>query len=403
MSEETVGPLDGVTVIALEHAVAAPFASRQLADLGARVIKIERVVGGDFARNYDHALGGGLSSIFAWLGRGKESIALDLKDPAALKILDLLLAEADVFVQNLAPGAIERMGYDPTDLIKRHPRLIIASNSGYGRSGPYASKRAYDTLVQCESGAVAVTGTADHMVKAGFSAADIAGGLYLFSGVLMALYQREQTGRGTIIDIAMFDAMTDFIAHHIYFAQATGVPAPRVELGHPSLSPYGAFPTLDGKEVVIGVQNDREWGRMCNLLLMDPSLAHDARTVTNIKRNMNRQFVQSTVAAATSKLLSTELTELLDDADIAWGRINSVLDAGEHPQHVERKRWTTIGSPVGPIRALRGVITERGKEYVTGPVPALGEHSEAVLRELGLDDVEIGELIARRVVGGRSS
>lgn len=394
------GPLAGVTVIALEHAVAAPFASRQLADLGARVIKVERVDGGDFARGYDRALGGELSSIFAWLGRGKESIALDLKKPEGREVLDRLLAEADVFVQNLAPGAIERMGYDPDHLRERFPRLIVASNSGYGRTGPYAGRRAYDTLVQSESGAVAVTGSGDHMVKPGFSAADVAGGLYLTSGILMALYQRERTGQGTVIDVAMLDAITDLLAHHIYFAQATGEAAPRIELGHPSLTPYGAFPTADGSRVVIAVQNDREWVRLCEALLRDPALATDPEAATNVARNRNREYVQDLVAAATARLGAAELTAVLDRAEIAWSRINSVEEAAAHPQHAARNRWVPVPTPVGAVPMFRQVITERGRDYPVGSVPALGEHTEQVLLGLGYGQERVELLRKTGVVAG---
>lgn len=390
-SSSTNRPLSGVTVLALEHAVAVPFATRQLADLGARVIKVERPDGGDFARHYDNAVHGDLSSVFVWVGRGKESITLDLKTPSGREVFDSLMAQADVFIQNLSPGAIERMGYSPDSLREKYPRLIVVSNSGYGSPGPYSGKRAYDALVQCESGIVATTGTLDHMVKPGFSAADIAAGMYMYAGVLMALFQRERTGQGTIVEVTMLDAITDFIANHIYFAQHNGAPAPRVEFGHPSLAPYGAFPTADGERVIIGVQNDREWARLCHSLLNDPSLIGDPRTATNIERNRNREFVEGVVSQASSRLASEPLIKLLDEAGIAVARINSLLQAAEHPQHLARERWIDVDSPSGPVPLLKPVITEPGKEFSSGPIPSLGQHTETILRELGYDSATIDE------------
>lgn len=382
-------PLSGVTVVALEHAVASPFASRQLADLGARVIKVERVGEGDFARHYDDVVHGELSSVFVWVARGKESIAVDLKSKEGHEILDKLLAEADVFIHNMSPGAVDRMGYS-TDLLRtRFPRLIIASNSGYGSPGPYTGKRAYDALVQCESGIVATTGTVDHMVKPGFSASDIAAGMYLYAGILMGLFQRERTGEGTAIEVTMLDAITDFIANHIYFAKHTGTPAPRVEFGHPSLTPYGAFPTKNGEEVIIGVQNDREWARLCQTLLKDETLIVNPETATNIERNKRRQYVEGLVAAQTARYTAEELFELLDGAGVAIAHVNSLLQAAEHPQHIARDRWATSQSSAGPVSLFRQVITERGKEYPIGDIPDLGQQTESILRDLGYDDEQI--------------
>lgn len=385
-------PLDGVTVVALEHAVAVPFATRQLADLGARVIKVERPDGGDFARGYDDAINGELSSIFVWVGRGKESVALDLKNPLGRKVLDRALETADIFIQNLSPGAVDRLGYGADILRERYPRLIVVSSSGYGSPGPYTGKRAYDALVQCESGLVATTGTKSRMIKPGFSAADIASGMYMYAAVLMALYQRERTGVGTVIEISMMDAITDWFAHHIYFAQHTGTPAERVDMGHPALTPYGAFPTLDGQTVVIGVQNDREWARLCEVLLELPELPTDPRFATNIARNRNRQFVEDLVSEATSKLRSDELTDLLEGVSIATARINSLVDAANHPQHAARESWVDVDSPAGPVKMFRQVIREEGKEYPAGPVPALGEHTGALLEELGYRKPEVADL-----------
>jgi itaconate CoA-transferase len=395
---QSPGPLAGVTVIALEHAVAVPMATRQLADLGARVIKIERTDGGDFARGYDAVVGGALSSVFLWVGRGKESLTLDLKQEEGREILDRLLADADIFIQNLSPGAVERMGFGADDLRTRHPRLIVISNSGYGQPGPYSGRRAYDALVQCESGVVAATGTEDMMVKPGFSAADVAGGMYMHAAALMGLYQREQTGEGTVVDVAMLDAITDWIANHIYYAQHHGRPADRINIGHPSLVPYGAYNTADDDKVVIGIQNDREWERFARLVLEQPSLATDARMSTNIARAKHRTEVDEIVHATTTSLPTTTLVKKLDEANIANAKVNSLTDAAAHPQTRARERWVDVQTPVGLVPTLRQVISERGKEYAVGAVPSLGEHTEAILAELGFAPDEVMSLRARGVV-----
>lgn len=392
------GPLHGVTVVALEHAVAVPVATRQLADLGARVIKIERRDGGDFARNYDDVVRGGLSSVFLWTGRGKESITADLKQPEAREVLHALLAEADVFIQNLSPGAVDRMGFGAEDLRNLHPRLIVVSNSGYGEPGPYSGQRAYDALVQCESGVVAGTGTKDIMVKPGFSAADVASGMHMYSAVLMALYQRERTGQGTVVEVAMLDAITDWIANHIYYTQHNGAPPERVNIGHPSLVPYGAFETADGDQIVIGVQNDREWARFARIVLGSPELVDDPSTATNIARAQHRSRVDTLVNTTTSRLPTATLLQLLDEAQIANARLNNLAEAAAHPQFAARDRWVDVDSPVGPVATLRQVIQEQGKQYAAGPIPALGAHTEAILDELGYSAESITGLRQRGAV-----
>lgn len=392
------GPLHGVTVVALEHAVAVPIATRQLADLGARVIKVERRDGGDFARHYDDVVRGGLSSVFLWTGRGKESITADLKQPEGREVLHALLAEADVFIQNLSPGAVDRMGFGDEDLRTLHPRLIVVSNSGYGEPGPYSGRRAYDALVQCESGVVAATGTGDAMVKPGFSAADVASGMHMYSAVLMALYQRERTGQGTVVEVAMLDAITDWIANHIYYTQHNGAPPERVNIGHPSLVPYGAFETADGDQVVIGVQNDREWARFARTVLQSPALVDDPSTATTIARAEHRARVDALVNDATSRLGTATLLQLLDEAQIANARVNGLAEAADHPQFTARDRWVEVDSPVGPVATLRQVIQERGKQYPAGPVPELGAHTDALLDELGYSASAIADLRRREVV-----
>ncbi|WP_338596996.1 CaiB/BaiF CoA-transferase family protein [Saccharopolyspora sp. SCSIO 74807] len=392
------GPLHGVMVVALEHAVAVPIATRQLADLGARVIKVERRDGGDFARHYDDVVRGGLSSVFLWTGRGKESITADLKQPEGREVLHALLAEADVFIQNLSPGAVDRMGFGDEDLRTLHPRLIVVSNSGYGDPGPYSGRRAYDALVQCESGVVAATGTEDTMVKPGFSAADVASGMHMYSAVLMALYQRERTGQGTVVEVAMLDALTDWIANHIYYTQHNGAPPERVNIGHPSLVPYGAFETADGDQVVIGVQNDREWARFARTVLQSPALVDDPSTATTIARAQHRARVDALVNDATSRLGTATLLQLLDEAQIANARVNGLAEAADHPQFTARDRWVEVDSPVGPVNTLRQVIQERGKQYPAGPVPELGAHTDALLGELGYSVAAIADLRRREVI-----
>lgn len=391
-------PLAGVTVVALEHAVAVPIASRQLADLGARVIKIERIDGGDFARGYDSAVAGEVSSVFVWTGRGKESVALDVKSAEGRQILLELLDEADVFMQNLSPGAVERLGLGADVLTARNPGLVMISNSGYGSPGPYAGKRAYDALVQAESGAVAVTGTTDMMVKPGFSAADVASGMYMTSAAMMGLFQRERTGRGTVVDVAMIDAMTDFIANHIYYAQHQGRPAARISLGHPSLVPYGEYQTKD-LPVVVGIQNDREWARLAEHVLERPELVVDPAYATNVARASRRDEVDQMVSVACAGFHAVELTELLDRVGIACARVNDLAAVAVHPQLVERERWAETPTPVGSVQTMRQVITERGKQYPVRAVPALGEHTRRVLAELGRDEGTISRLVEDGVVG----
>jgi itaconate CoA-transferase len=389
-------PLDGMLVVALEQAVAAPLASRHLADLGARVVKLERVDGGDFARSYDHAVRG-LASHFVWLNRGKESVAVDLKDPAGRDILARLVARADVFLHNLGPGAVDRLGFAAADLRARHPRLVVCAMSGYGSTGPYRDKRAYDLLVQSEAGLVAVTGTPDQPAKAGIPVADIASGMYAFSTTLAALLHRERTGEGTAFEVTMFDALVEWMGHPIYATDHSGEPPPRAGLSHPVIAPYDAYPTADGHEVVVGVQNDREWARLATQVLERPELAVDEDFRTNVARVRNRAAVDAAVAECLARLSAAEAVRRLDAAHIASARLNAVDEVLAHPQLVARDRWRTVATPAGEVRAIRSAVEPVGESPML-PVPALGADTDRVLAELGLSSQDIEQLRDKGVV-----
>ncbi|MFF9096425.1 MULTISPECIES: CaiB/BaiF CoA transferase family protein [unclassified Streptomyces] len=385
-------PLEGITVVAVEQAVAAPFATRQLADLGARVIKVERVDGGDFARGYDTAARG-LASHFVWCNRGKESVALDLKDPRGLAVVRRLIAGADVFVQNLAQGAAARLGLDAATLCAADPRLIAVDVSGYGASGPYADKRAYDMLVQCEAGLVSVTGTPEQPVKAGIPAADIAAGMYAFSGVLAALVRRGATGRGGPVEVSMLEALAEWMGHPLHHVLHDGTPPARTGLAHAVIAPYDAYPTRDGGRVLLSVQNDREWRRLAEQVLGRPELGTDPAFATNAARVARRERTDELVGAALATLDTDEALARLEAAGIACARLRDLTELAEHPQLAARQRWREVGSPAGPLRALLPPITlPGGTEPRMGDVPALGEHTSAVLRAVGMTDDEIAAL-----------
>ena len=385
-------PLEGITVVAVEQAVAAPFATRQLADLGARVIKVERVDGGDFARGYDTAARG-LASHFVWCNRGKESVALDLKDPRGLAVVRRLIAGADVFVQNLAQGAAARLGLDAATLCAADPRLIAVDVSGYGASGPYADKRAYDMLVQCEAGLVSVTGTPEQPVKAGIPAADIAAGMYAFSGVLAALVRRGATGRGGPVEVSMLEALAEWMGHPLHHVLHDGTPPARTGLAHAVIAPYDAYPTRDGGRVLLSVQNDREWRRLAEQVLGRPELGTDPAFATNAARVARRERTDELVGAALATLDTDEALARLETAGIACARLRDLTELAEHPQLAARQRWREVGSPAGPLRALLPPITlPGGTEPRMGDVPALGEHTSAVLRAVGMTDDEIAAL-----------
>jgi itaconate CoA-transferase len=384
-------PLENVKVVAIEQAVAAPLASRHLADFGARVVKIERPGTGDFARGYDEAVRG-LSSWFVWLNRSKQSLTLDLKRAEAKPILERLLSDCDVLLHNLAPGAAERLGLDTAALAGRYPRLIVCEISGYGTGGPYQDRKAYDLLIQNETGLVSVTGTPEAPAKAGISAADIAAGMYAFSGVLLALRRREQTGRGGVLQVSLFDALSEWMMPAGYYA-AYGGSAPKASgAEHASIAPYGPYRCGDGKEIVLAIQNEREWERFCSVVLRRPEVAGDPRFCRNSLRSENRAALRALIERAFGALTLQQVTERLDAADIASAHRKTVQEFWEHPQHAERDRWLSVDSPSGPIAALAPAIILDGVEAQMGAIPALGEHSEAILNTLGYTAQQIREL-----------
>ena len=367
--------------------MAAPFATRQLADLGARVIKIERPDGGDFARGYDAAVNG-MSSYFVWLNRTKESMTLDLKREEGAAILNRLIARADVFVQNLAPGAADRLGLSGDALCARHERLIVCSVSGYGSAGPYAEKKAYDLLVQSEVGLLSITGTEAEPARVGISVADIAAGMYAYSGILAALLARASTGRGTTVDVSLFDALGEWMQQPAYFAESGAAP-PRSGPNHPSIAPYGPFRTGDGRQIYLGIQNAREWTRFCSAVLERPALADDPQFATNTARVRNRGALHAEIERAFAALTLEDVIARLDLAAIAFARMNTVNDFVAHPQLAARDSWRTIGSPSGPLRATRPPAHIGGVDPHMGDVPALGQHTDGILAELDVDRATI--------------
>jgi len=381
-------PLDGITVVSIEQAVAAPFATRQLADYGARVIKIERPDGGDFARSYDAAVNG-LSSYFVWLNRSKQSLTLDLKNPAARAVFYRLIATADVFVHNLAPGAVERLGAAPAELRARHPRLVTCTISGYGSPGPYAGKKAYDMLVQAEAGLVSITGSRDTPSRVGISVADIAAGMYAYSGILTALLARSTSGEGTGLDVSLFDALGEWMGAPAYYTEYGGTEPPRCGAAHATIAPYELFVSQEGVEIFLAIQNAREWTRFCQSVVEQPALAADPRFASNASRVRHRDELHAMIADVFARMTATAIVGRLEAADIAFARRNSVAEFVGHPQLAARDCWTEVASPVGSLRALRPPVRMSGVDPVMAAVPALGEHSEAILGELGFDAATI--------------
>jgi crotonobetainyl-CoA:carnitine CoA-transferase CaiB-like acyl-CoA transferase len=384
-------PLEGVTVVSLEHAIAAPFCTRQLADLGARVIKVERPGSGDFARAYDDRAQG-LSSHFVWVNRSKESLTLDLKQPEALQVLEDLLARADVLVQNLAPGAAERMGLGYAQLAGRCPRLVVCDISGYGNDGPHRDRKAYDLLIQSEAGFLSVTGTPEEPCKAGISIADIAAGMYAYTGVLAALLQRQQTGRGSHVEISMLEALAEWMGFPMYYAYEGAAPPPRSGAAHATIYPYGPFAAGDGKTVMLGLQNEREWKAFCDKVLGQPELAGDPRFDSNSQRNRHREELKAIILRVFAGLGAQQVMDRLDEAQIANARVNTVGELWEHPQLRVRGRVTQVDSPAGPLAALLPPGVHSSFEYRMDAIPAVGQHTEAILRELGRDADAIARL-----------
>jgi crotonobetainyl-CoA:carnitine CoA-transferase CaiB-like acyl-CoA transferase len=389
-------PLQGITVVSLEQAVAAPFCSRQLADLGARVIKIERPKVGDFARDYDQSVNG-QSAYFVWLNRSKESLTLDVKHPEAKNILAKLIAGADVFIQNLAPGAAKRLGLGAAELRAAHPRLIVCDISGYGDSGPYAKKKAYDLLVQSEAGVLSLTGTPESPAKVGISITDIGTGLHAYAAILGALYNRERTGEGGHIDLTMLETMAEWMGHPLYYTHFSGKAPRRSGPDHATIVPYGRFRTKDG-DVMLGIQNEREWANFCDKVLGRPALAQDPRYDNNTRRTAARAEVVALIEGVFSAWTSAEVVARLDAADIANARLNTPDQVWDHPQLQARKRWREVETPAGLIPALLPAATFEGFEARMDPVPGVGQHTEAILSELGYDTAKLEKLKAEGAV-----
>jgi itaconate CoA-transferase len=382
-------PLEGVTVVSLEQAVAAPFATRQLADLGARVIKVERPEVGDFARGYDETVNG-LASHFVWLNRSKESLALDLKKDDAKEVLRRLLEGADVFVQNLAPGAARRLGLGAEELRERRPGLIHCSISGYGEGGPYTQKKAYDLLVQCEAGLVSITGTPETPSKVGISIADIAAGMYAYSGILAALIRRGRTGEGATLEVSMLEALGEWMGFPAYFAGYGGEEPKRSGASHAAIAPYGPFECGDGEVIFLGIQNEREWKKFCEEVLDREGMAEDERFSSNSRRVENRPDLHAEIEAVFSGLGSEEVIEKLEGSSIANARMRNMRQFLDHPQLEARDRWREVGSPAGPLWALLPPAVLEGTEPVMAPIPKVGEHNAALLAELGYEGAEVG-------------
>ena len=383
-------PLDGITVVTLEHAVAGPFCTRQLADLGARVIKVERPGSGDFARGYDERVRG-LASHFVWTNRSKESLTLDVKHPQAAEVLARLLDKADVLVQNLAPGASARLG--PT-----HPRLIVCDISGYGDFGPYRDKKAYDLLIQSESGFLSITGTPDDPAKAGCSIADISAAMYAYSGILAALFGRERTGKGCRVEVSLLETMVEWMSYPLYYAHEGAPPPPRTGAAHATIYPYGPFPAGDGKIVMLGLQNEREWSVFCNEVLRNAALATDPRFSSNSRRAAARDALRAIIVDAFSDLTAEDVVARLDAAQIANARMNEMHEVWGHAQLKARGRWTEVETPAGKIAALVPPALPSDVTPRMDPVPALGQHTGAILRELGFDAATVERLRAARAI-----
>lgn len=391
-------PLDGITVVTIEHAVAAPFATRQLADLGARVIKIERPGAGDFARHYDESVNG-LSSYFVWLNRSKESVSLDVKVPAGRDILHQLVERADVLVQNLGPGAAARLGLSASDVRTKDPSTIVLSITGWGSTGPWAQRKAYDLLVQSETGLLSLTGSPEEPARVGISVADIAAGMYGFSGVLAALYQRQVTGSGASLEVSLFEALAEWMGQPAHYTAGTGRQQPRVGARHATIAPYGPFTARDGHPILMSIQNEAEWATFCAVFLARPEVASDRRFATNTRRVANRAALETLIGERFAELDAATASELLDRAKIANAGVNTVEQFLGHPVLAERNRWRDVATPVGDVQSLLPPIDLGGDQPMRmDPVPGLGDHTAAVLAELGHSAAAIAELAERHVI-----
>lgn len=397
MSTQATRPLDGITVVSLEHAIAAPFCTRQLADMGARVIKIERPGSGDFARGYDERVRG-LSSHFVWTNRSKESLTLDLKRDEAGGIMDRLLESADVLVQNLAPGAAARLGLSFDALHKKYPRLIVCDISGYGEGGPYQDKKAYDLLIQSESGFLSVTGTKNDPVKAGCSIADIAAGMYAYSAILNALLLRQRTGLGSRLDVSMLESMVEWMGFPMYYAFEGAAPPVRAGAAHASIYPYGPFPVGDGSTIMLGLQNEREWRVFCAQVLRQADLAEDPRFLSNSQRTANRDALRDLIVAAFADLSIAQVTQRLEDAQIANARVNDMAGVWAHPQLQARARWSQVDSPAGTLPALLPPASSNAFAPRMAAVPSVGQNTDAVLASLGYAPDQVAQFHASEVV-----
>ncbi|MEF9897596.1 MAG: CaiB/BaiF CoA-transferase family protein [Pseudomonas sp.] len=394
-----VRPLDGITVVSLEHAIAAPFCTRQLADLGARVIKVERPGVGDFARGYDQRVNG-LASHFVWTNRSKQSLSLDLKHDAASAILDDLLSSADVLVQNLAPGAAARMGLSYEALHQRFPRLIVCDISGYGAGGPYEKKKAYDLLIQSEGGFLSVTGGPgdEQMAKAGCSIADIAAGMYAYTGILSALLLRERTGEGSHLDVSMLESLVEWMNYPLYYAYEGAPPPPRAGAAHATIYPYGPFAIGDGSTVMLGLQNEREWQAFCDKVLQQPELSANERFNANFKRVENRAALRQLIVDTFASLTFDQVIERLDLAQIANARVNDMQGMWDHPQLKARNRWHTVSTAAGSVPSLLPPANSNAYTPRMAAVPALGEHTGEILSGLGMSAQGIAQLRADGVI-----
>ena len=390
-------PLEGLLVVGIEQAVAAPLATRHLADMGARVVKIENPKGGDFARDYDDAVNG-IAAHFIWCNRGKESVTLDLRSEAGAEVMELLLAKADVLIQNLAPGAAERRGLAAAQAAARHPRLIAVDISGYGSGGPLSRRRAYDLLVQSETGSCSITGRPGEPAKPGIPVADVGGAMYAFSSVLAALYERERTGRGAAISVALFDAATEWMGYPLHYTMGTGIEQEPVGVGSPAVAPYASFVTSDGETIVLGTTNDAEWKRLATVALERPDLAAEPAYASNAQRVARRGELDPVIAEWAAARTAADIELKLDEAGIGHAKLNGVQELIDHPQLSERRRWTRVGSPAGEVDAVLPPPISPNWTFQLGAVPGLGEHTDAVLGWLGLDNERIARLHEEGVV-----